>query len=377
MAKFNEVTQRFEWDMPEANSFDWSLYEDGWNGKTLKVNTKVKANKHDKIYCHEHYVDDVYNQFQGVKVVGSKELNKNALVQITDINVIDNNTVRVTINGGANNVIVDLNKEHQFFHQFTVDAEDNRMNKDMFVNALSTSETFKKGLLGMNLTAKITQGDTEKASIWDGYVESFVREMKEQVTKNSKAYIATIISTNRGGFVVNIMDTIQAFMPGSMAAANRVTDFEGMVGTTFEVMVESWDPNYGFVVSRKKFLKTMLPIKIQEIEDALENNTDTVFTGHVTGTTPFGVFVELNEYVTGMLHKTLVCDATREDMRNNAIEAGTEVNVYVHKIEKSKARENGKLVDRYRVILSDVPSSERDEVIAKREAEEESSNKDE
>ena len=71
-----------------------------------------------------------------------------------------------------------------------------------------------------------------------------------------------------------------------------------------------------------------------------------------------------------MLHKTLVQDETREAMRNNSIAAGTEVQVYVHKIEKSKARENGKLVDRYRVILSDVPSEERDAVIARREAEE-------
>ena len=71
-----------------------------------------------------------------------------------------------------------------------------------------------------------------------------------------------------------------------------------------------------------------------------------------------------------MLHKTLVRDETREAMRNNSIAAGTEVHVYIHKIEKSKARENGKLVDRYRVILSDVPSEERDAVIARREAEE-------
>ena len=45
-------------------------------------------------------------------------------------------------------------------------------------------------------------------------------------------------------------------------------------------------------------------------------------------------------------------------MRNNEIVAGSNVQVYVHKIEKK------------RVILSDVPSDERDAVIARREAEE-------
>jgi hypothetical protein len=45
-------------------------------------------------------------------------------------------------------------------------------------------------------------------------------------------------------------------------------------------------------------------------------------------------------------------------MKNNSIEPGTEIQVHVHKIEGN------------RVILSDVPSEERDAVIARREAEE-------
>ncbi len=30
---------------------------------------------------------------------------------------------------------------------------------------------------------------------------------------------------------------------------------------------------------------------------------DIPYTGHVTGTTPFGIFVEFNECLTGMIHK--------------------------------------------------------------------------
>ena len=210
----------------------------------------------------------------------------------------------------------------------------------------------------MNLSAKITAGDVEKASIWDGYVESLIREMKEQVTLKSKAYFATILSTNNGGFVVDIMNTLKAFMPGSMAAANRVTDFESMIGTQFEVMVESWDPVSGFVVSRKKYLKTLLPVKINELKAKLAENKDMLFDGVVTGSTQYGVFVEIDEFITGMLHKTLVRDETRDAMRNNEIKPGSNVRVYIHKIEGN------------RVILSDVPSEERDVVIARREAEE-------
>ena len=340
----------------KSEPFDWTPYEDGWNGKSLRVNKSFKTNKKDKVYSHESYAEELYNKYAGVNVVGTKELVKNSLVNISDICVLDNDNIILTINGGSNNVIVDLNKEQKFLNQFSINNE--KMSKDMFINAIKTPQ-FKSDLLGMNLYAKITPGDVEKASIWDGYVETLTREMKEQLTENNKAYYATILSTNKGGFVVDIMNTIKAFMPGSMAAANRVTDFESFVGKKFEVMVESWDPNYGFVVSRKKFLRTMLPSKLNELNNKLIDNPDTIFTGHVTGTTPFGVFVELDEFITGMLHKTLVKDDTREAMRNNQIVPGTEVNVYVHKIEAN------------RVILSDVPIAERDAIIIKREAEEE------
>ena len=331
------------------------MYDDGWNGHGLKHNSKIKVHGKDKVFSHEDYAAEEYAKYSGLKNVTSKELVKNALVSISDITPLDNDNVILTINGGSNNVIVDLNKEQKFLNQFSI-GED-KISKEVFINSLANT-TFKKDILNMNLFAKITAGDVEKASIWDGYVESLTREMKEQITKKSKAYYATILSTNKGGFVVDIMNTVKAFMPGSMAAANRVTDFESFVGKKFEVMVESYDPSYGFVVSRKKFLRTMLPVKLNELNNKLKDNKDTVFTGHVTGTTLFGVFVELDEFITGMLHKTLVRDETREAMRNNAIKPGTEIQVYVHKIENN------------RVILSDVPSAERDVVIARREAEE-------
>lgn len=344
-------------DKPATKEFDWTPYENGWNGKSLRGNNLITlTNKGDKVFCHESYAQDIYNKYSGVQVTGSKELVKNALVSISNISVINNDAIMLTINGGSNNVIVDLNKEQKFLNQFSIGDE--KMTKEVFVNSITTHPEFKAELLGMNLLAKITPGDLEKASIWDGYVETLTREMKEQITLNNKAYFATILSTNKGGFVVDIMNTIRAFMPGSMAAANRITDFESLVGTKFEVMVESWDPNYGFVVSRKKYLKTMLPGKINELHNKLAVNKDTLFTGHVTGTTPFGVFVELDEFITGMLHKTLVRDETRDAMRNNTIVPGTEVQVYIHKIEGT------------RVILSDVPTAERDIVIARREAEE-------
>ena len=89
------------------------------------------------------------------------------------------------------------------------------MTKETFIQAINIP-SFKKNLLGMDLSAKILPGNTEKASIWDGYVETLTNEMKEQVTKNSKAYFATILSTNKGGFVVDIMNTVKIKCPAKI-----------------------------------------------------------------------------------------------------------------------------------------------------------------
>ena len=345
-------TRRAPQENPE--DFDWSIYEDGWNGRSLKVNKNVKVkDKRDKVYCHEPYAQEVYDRLCGGVMPCSKELTKNALVNITDLEVVNSNTVMATINNGETNIIIDLDKETKFFNTLSVGGE--KLDKHSFIECMNVPQ-LKQQILSMNLCAKVGT-DREKASIWDGYVTKITNELIDQVTANSKAYVATILSTNKGGFVVEIMNVIKAFMPGSMAAKNRVMDYESMVGQQLEVMVESYDKNIGFVVSRKKFLNAILPSKLQELARKLKKNQDMPFIGHVTDSTQYGVFVEIDEYITGMMHKSLVSDDTREAMRNEAIKPGDEYTVYIHKIENN------------RVILSDVPSAERDAVIARREAE--------
>lgn len=341
--------------------FDWSLYEDGWNGKSLKINKKIKTSSDsERVYCFESYAKDVYNKFKGVKTENVKDIKKGGTVAISDINVVDDNTLMATVGNGASNIMIDLNKEGRFFNQFTYGNE--RMNKKSFVETLRTRPEFKEKVLSMDLTAKIGS-DTEKGSIWDGYVDQMTAELKDQITKNSRAYYANILSTNGGGFVVEVAGTIKAFMPGSMAASNRIVDYESYVGKTLEVMVESWNPKYGFVVSRKKYLNKIRPLKIKTFEETLKNAPDTVFTGKITGSNQYGVFVELNEFITGMVHKSLASDELRQKMRDDALNPGTvivpgtDIQVYLHKIE------NG------RVILSDVNPKDRPTVMEKREKE--------
>ena len=58
----NKNYQVIKQQKPE--DFDWTPYEDGWNGKSLRSNKRIKlTNKFDKVFCHETYAQDVYNMF--------------------------------------------------------------------------------------------------------------------------------------------------------------------------------------------------------------------------------------------------------------------------------------------------------------------------
>ena len=341
-----------------AGDFDWSAYDDGWNGLSLRVNKKVKnKDKHIKVYCHDVYAQDLLNHYTKQAEPVSKELKKNTLVKIDGFRKIDENHVSASINGGANNISIDLNKEGKFFNNITLG--DTKLTKETFLQLLDDPDVHKK-FIEMGLVAKIGT-DVEKGSIWDGYVESLMAEMQEQITKKNKAYMAKLVSSNNGGFVVEIAGMVKAFMPGSMAAANKINNYESLVGNEMEVMVESYDPKFGFIVSRKKYLRTIVPIYLKNLEAQLKKNKDTMLEVTVTGTTPFGIFCEINEVLTGMIHKTLMSDELRERLRQNQVAAEEKLTVYVHKIER-----DGKSS---RIILSDVASTNRDAVIAKREAE--------
>ena len=365
--------------------FDWTPYENGWNGHSLKVNKRVnsareeevlrkegyvKRTVRDKVYCHEGYAQEVYDKLSFVNNTAPvKDIKKGAIASVSDLKVIDKNTVLATLDGGATDVLIDLSKESKFFALYTLDKGE-PATKEQFIESLNMPK-IKKMWLDFDLLVKVGT-DTEKASLWDGWVEKIKEQMREQILletvkhkKQDRAFTAKIVETNGGGYIVEVQNAVSAFMPGSMAACNKLDDYESLIGKEMEVMVDSETQQHGFVVSRKKFLNFMRPSKIEALKKELAENPNKMFIGKVTGTNDYGVYVELDEYLTGMMHKTLVRDETREAMRHNAIKPQTYVNCYIHKIDEVETR-RGKDV---RIILSDVPAEEREAVIARREAE--------
>lgn len=341
--------------------FDWSVYSDGWNGKSLKKNRRIKTKKTDTgvaILSHEKYAAQTYRKYLA-GTVESKEIKKGDHLTITDLNPLDNDQVMATVKGGANNIIIDLNKEGKYLSQISMGGS--AMSKDVFTACLRNPQ-IKETIINMGLTARVGT-DTEKASIWDGFVDNLNKTLYEQIEKPTNGYMAHVVGYNTGGLVVEISNAVKAFLPSSLIATSHqaLLPFEEYVGQDLEVMVEAYRPGRGFIVSRKKFINTILPGKVGQLAEQLEDNQDQVFVGEITGFAVYGIFVQIDQYITGMLHKSLVSDHLREIMRDNQgeLNLGDKIEVYVHRIDDT------------RVILSDVPSEFRDEVIARREAEDE------
>lgn len=139
-------------------------------------------------------------------------------------------------------------------------------------------------------------------------------------------------SLNPAGYEVEIYNggvTLPGFMPNTLAGINKLVDPTSIVGVTFEVMIESFSEQEGtYIVSRRKYLHSLSPAAIKEL------NQETVYNGHVTGTAPFGVFVEFNGCLTGMIHKANVHPEWQDKL--GEIKPGFEIEFYVKEIIKDK-----------------------------------------
>jgi ribosomal protein S1 len=147
---------------------------------------------------------------------------------------------------------------------------------------------------------------------------------------------ARVVSTNPAGYDMELLHggaTLSGFMPNTLAGINKLHDSESIVGITFDVMIESYAEQEGtYIVSRRKYLQSLIPDAIKELD------YESPYTGVVTGTTKFGVFVEFNECLTGMIHKANINPEWSE--RISEIKPGFEIDFYVKEIIRTKGRDS-------------------------------------
>lgn len=144
--------------------------------------------------------------------------------------------------------------------------------------------------------------------------------------------MAKVKELNPAGYEMELFHagvTLKAFMPNTLAGVNKLSEPQSIVGNNFEVMVESYSENEGtYIVSRRAYLYSLIPAAVAELQYG------TPYTGYVTGTTPFGIFVEFNECLTGMIHKANI----NPDWQNRIgdIKPGFEIDFYIKEVLKDK-----------------------------------------
>lgn len=326
-------------------NFDWTPYEDGWDGVSLKVNKKVRVqDPHDKVYCHEPYAQELYDAMyahdKGVQIV-PKDSAKNSLHNVVDIRRVSDHEVSVDTVGGMT-AVIDLNKERQYLESY------NCNDVSSFVNAIDTSESFKKSLLDTGIIAKVVNNG--RVSLWDGYLSKIEAEFIDQI-KNPDAkpvaYTAKVEEINGGGYIVNVLG-VRCFLPGSLAAAGVIpaNEFEKLIGKSLPVMIINYLPTSGFVVSYKKYLNFILPYKVQR-----ELYVGKQIGVKVTGTSKNGVFVQFRdndkEWVfSGLIHRSVMSKDFENRFDHREFRIGDEFVAYVNKLNET---EDGQ----YRIVVSD------------------------
>jgi ribosomal protein S1 len=169
-----------------------------------------------------------------------------------------------------------------------------------------------------------------KGSLYSAHLRTIAREFREQISKPTNAYEAKILSKNQGGFFVEVQG-IKAFLPGSLAAANKISNFDDYLGKKVYVMIEDYlAASDMFVVSYKKYLDYILPSKLGELE------RNQLMRGTVTGASRFGVFAEFEEIYTGLLHSTEMSSQTFEKFNTGGFRPGDSIEVWLKDIKDNK-----------------------------------------
>ncbi len=259
------------------------------------------------MYCHEAYAQELaglyFSDFES-NFSGSKDLEDGSVYDCKITHMSEDKILAQTSSGQT--VYVDVKKEEK-------DAQ--RLNLEAF--------EFK---IGDTIKARVRKiSGSYVGSVVEYYVHSLRLELFEQIKKESNAYRVKVESINKGGYIVDLSG-VKCFLPGSLAAANRITDFESYIGKEIPVMIEGYvEAKDIFIVSYKKYISKIMDSKIQELDLTKK------YKGFVTGTSEFGVFVEWEEVYTGLIHKS----EFQEDSKISSFHPGDEIEFYVKEIKEN------------------------------------------
>jgi len=282
-----------------------------------RFNDRVKLTPQDvrngmKVYCKEPYAQDLYDRFYSSKSPSA------VYAPIKDFSIGDILSVRAKNIDFTERVIEAVNLQTGAsvfipFREYSFDPASLASNEDQW--------NFKV------MVYKKHQG-TYYAS--ERKCAAIVyREDMEDFVKNNKWFYVRVSELVKGGYLALYKNSVKCFLPGSHAAANVIHDFQEYLNKEIPVMVESYDEaNKLFIVSYKKYIKQTLPQKIYDLSFTKE------YKGRLTDKPHgIGMFVEFENYYTGLIHNSEFADYEKASRQ---YKAGDEISFYVKDVTFKK-----------------------------------------
>jgi small subunit ribosomal protein S1 len=170
------------------------------------------------------------------------------------------------------------------------------------------------------------ENEVIKGSLFKNFILNKQTELFNQIKDSNKIYKAKILEKNRGGFIA-IIDGIKTFLPGSLAAANKIIDFNNFIGKSVDVMIEDYlKDDKTFIVSNKKYILYVIDEKLKNLE------IGKLYFGKVTGISKFSIFIEWDDLFTGLLHLSEMTEEEKLKFNKGFYQSGSDISFYIKQI---------------------------------------------
>ena len=281
------------------------LSDDPFDTKKIKVQVPEGT----KLMCNEAYAADSLAMYG----LTDSTLQKTQLIE-DGIGYITRGEVSFMSKDGKR-ALIDI--ESKYTAYCTLDKE-----PDYIVEQLE---------VGMEIDVKIKTNKKTRdviASISDAIKEVKLKEIKEAIGNSSVGFTAKVKELIHGGYWVDVAG-IQCFMPGSLAGLNKLHDFNAIVGKDIVVMPITFSREKDtIVVSHREYLRTMIPITIEKLNETIKEPR----IGFVTGSTKFGVFAEFDECLTGLIPKAELSEELQKWLDDRNIKPGDEITFWAKEV---------------------------------------------
>lgn len=245
----------------------------------------------------------------------TKDLQTGAVYKISKILPYGKDRINVVMDDYGE-IPVQLRKEKEYLKLINCSIE-------QFIESLNEEST-QVQLPTHVMTVKY--GSELEGTLMGAHIYALKQELYTEIKNPEKVYMAHVLERNKGGFLVNV-NGLHGFLPGSLAAANRILDFDLYLNTKIPVMVEDYlQDSDMFIFSNKKYIKNMIPVEIEKLTKTEK------YKGVVTGTSKFGIFVEFNTILTGLIHTSEMDKEQIEEFKKGNWKAGAEIEFWIKEI---------------------------------------------